>query len=270
MRPRLAICSPLLDVPGAVEVLCLPYDDLGVEFRIDAHRIGNLPEQVDRVKATMQRCDLADFEMRFHFPRGPFEIAQSDDDHAVRAVTLVKAAMGHIAETDCHYLTVHLPLPDDASPERFGRGVDLLGELVRYGAERNIRVCLENLRWGLTSEPEHFLELVEASGAGITFNVGHANSSDVARAGFSAARFAAELGDRIEHVHVYGRQDTIHHPPSSIEEIRQVVDALLATRCEWWTIELFGVSEAVATRDMLQAYFDSVHLGLRRHPQPIR
>jgi sugar phosphate isomerase/epimerase len=121
----------------------------------------------------------------------------------------------------------------------------------------------------MTSHPEHFFELAEASDAGVTFDVGHAISSDASAAGLSAARFAAELGDRIENVHIYGREEAVHLPPRSIEEIRLAVDALLATRCDWWTIELFGVSEFTATRDMLLAYFDTVHLGLRQHPRAI-
>jgi len=269
MRPRLAICSTLLDRDEAVELLCGPYDDPGVEFRIDAHRVGDLPDQIEDLCSRVERCDISDLEIRYHFPLGPFELSHIEDDQASRALTLMKSSVGHIAETGGSYLTVHLALPEDASHDRFARACDLLGELVHYGATRGVRVCLENLRWGITSEPEHFLEIVDASGAGITFDVGHAISSDAAAEGFSAARFAAELGDRIENVHVYGREEAVHLAPHSIEEIRPAVDALLATQCSWWTIELFGLSEVTSTRDMLLAYFDTVHLGLRRHPQAI-
>ncbi len=269
MRPTLGICSTLLTNDEAVELLCGSRDDAGVEFRIDAHRIGDLPEQIETLRVRVTRCELAELEMRFHFPLGPFDLSHIEDRQASRALILMQAAVGHVAEIGGTYLTVHLPLPEDASHDRFHHACDLLGDLVDYGRERGVRVCLENLRWGMTSQPEHFLELVDSSGAGITFDVGHAISSDIADAGFSAARFAAELGDRIENVHVYGREEAVHLPPASIEDIQPVVDALLATQCSWWTIELFGLSEFTATRDMLLEYFDSVHLGLRAHPQAI-
>jgi sugar phosphate isomerase/epimerase len=269
VRPRLAICSTLLDSDDAVELLCGAHDDLGIEFRIDAHRIGDLPEQVETVRRRVQRREVADLEMRYHFPLGPFELSHAEDDQATRALRLMQSAVGHIAETGGTFFTVHLALPGDAPQRRFERACDLLGELVHYGAARGVRVCLENLRWGITSQPEHFIELVDASDAGITFDVGHAISSDAA-SGFPAARFALELGDRIENVHVYGREEAVHLPPRSIADIQPVVDALLATQCSWWTIELFGLTEVTFTRDMLLSYFDSVHLGLRGHPQAIR
>ncbi len=268
MRPKLAICSTVLDSPDAFELLCGPDDSIGIEFRIDAHRIGDLPEQVAALHKSVEACDLSSREMRFHFPFGPFDLSQVEDDQSLRSLSLMQAAIGHIAEVEGEYLTVHLGLPEDASHSRFHHACDVLGELVAFGAEHGVRVCLENLRWGLTSLPEHFLELVDASGAGITFDLGHATSSDIASS-FSAARFAAELGDRIEGVHVYGREEAGHLPPRSIDEIQHAVDALLATRCEWWSIELFGLTEVTATRDMLLSYFDTVHLGLRRHPQTI-
>jgi sugar phosphate isomerase/epimerase len=255
----------LLETDEAIRQLLAPDDDPGIEFRIDAHRIGDLPEQVNALNARLPESDSPDREIRYHFPMGPFEISHVEDDQAFRALTLMEAAVGHIAELGGRYLTVQLALPEDVDHERFPRAADLLGELVRHGADHGVRVCLENLRWGVTSHPEPFLELVDSSDAGVTFDVGHAMSSDAAAEGFTAARFAAELGDRIENVHVYGREEATHHPPRSIDEIRPAVDALLATRCSWWAIELFGLAEVTATRDMLRAYFDSVHLGLRAH-----
>jgi sugar phosphate isomerase/epimerase len=269
MRPRLAICSTLLDEDEALELFRGPFEDSGVEFRIDAHRIGDLPEQIEELRTRVESCGISDVEIRYHFALGPFELSHIEDDQAMRALILMKSAVGHIAETGGSYLTVHLALPDDASAERIARACDLLGELVHFGATHGVRVSLENLRWGITSQPEHFLELVDACDAGITFDVGHAISSDAAAAGFTAERFAAELGDRIESVHVYGREEAVHLAPRSIEDIRPVVDALLATRCPWWTVELFGLREVTSTRDMLLAYFDTLHLGLRRHPQAI-
>jgi sugar phosphate isomerase/epimerase len=269
MRPRLAVCDTVLDTVGGIAALFPPHHDPAVDFRIDPLRIADLAENVSRLRTHLGEASSADPEIRYVFPFSPYELSDSDDGQAHRTLLLMQVAIGHIAAGGGRYLTVHLPLEDGVERDRFGRAADLLGELVCHGAERGVRVCLENLQWGITSRPEPFLELVEGSSAGVTFDVGHAVSSRVADNGFSAAQFATELGDRVENAHVYGRCGAANLAPRSIEEIRPVLDALLATRCSWWTIELPDRAEVVATRDMLLEYFDSVHLGLRAYPQAI-
>ncbi len=269
MRPRLAMFNTLLDRDESIALVFVDGADAAVEFRVDAHRVGDLPLQVERMRVRLPDATADDLEIRYTFPGGPFELSHSDDHEAIRARMLMQAAVGHIAERGDGYLTVHLGLPDDADHDRFVRAADHLGELVQYGADHGVRVCLENLRWGMTSRLDAFLELVEATGAGVTFDVGHAVSAESA-AGFSALRFANELGDRIENVRLYGRAEAGHLPPHSIAEIAPLVDCLLATQCSWWNVALFGLTEALTTRDMLLSYFDTLHLGLRAHAQPIQ
>jgi hypothetical protein len=86
------MCSTLLDSTEAVEVLCSACDDSGIEFRIDAHRIGDLPEQVDTLRGMVTHCELPDIEMRFHFPLGPFELSHIEDEQAARALSLMQAS----------------------------------------------------------------------------------------------------------------------------------------------------------------------------------
>jgi sugar phosphate isomerase/epimerase len=102
---------------------------------------------------------------------------------------------------------------------------------VGVGRDVGVTVAVENLRWGPTSDPEAFLDLVDGSGARVTFDVGHAASSDAAARGYTAAHFARDLGGRIVGAHVYGRENERHHPPASLEEISDVLEALLETGC---------------------------------------
>ena len=114
-------------------------------------------------------------------------------------------------------------------------------------------ICLENLRWGLTSEPAHFIELVEAADTAVTLDVGHAVSSETAHAGATTgAEFARMLAPRIVGAHVYDREDPHHIAPTDLERIGDTLSVLLdETACRWWVIELFSADEIRPTRELL-------------------
>jgi sugar phosphate isomerase/epimerase len=135
----------------------------------------------------------------------------------------------------------------------FERTKERLRELVERGHEVGVTVCLENLRWGLTSEPSHFIELVEAAGSAITLDVGHAVSSETARAGTTTgAEFARMLAPRIVGAHVYDREDPHHIAPTDLDRIGDTLKVLLEeTPCKWWVIELFSAEDIRPTRELL-------------------
>lgn len=62
--------------------------------------------------------------------------------------------------------------------------------VVQYGRESGVTVCLENLSWEAKSGAAVFIDLIEYPEAGVTFDIGLANSNEAARAGFSSERFA--------------------------------------------------------------------------------
>lgn len=195
--------------------------------------------------------------LRYHFPLGPLDISGPSDEVADDASNAIKRAIRSIALTGSDYLTVHAALPDDAlGTTRFAATAFRLGGLVAEGRSHGVTVGLENLRWGATAKPDAFLELIEASGAAVTFDVGHAVSSEPCSRGVSAEKFIAECGDRIRHAHVYDRESDRHHPLTGLDRIGGALDALCEVGCPWWTIELFDGAEVRASRDILAAYLD--------------
>ena len=193
--------------------------------------------------------------LRYHFPLCDHEISSPEDAVAQDALSTVRLAVRAIADEGGDYLTVHAALPADSyGTPRFEETIERLTELREFATAQGVVLALENLRWGATCDPEIFLEVVDRSGVAITFDVGHAISSQFSAADYSAARFIARCGTRLRSAHVYGREEDRHYPPTDLGVISPSLDALRTLGCHWWTVELPDPAEARATRLMLAAY----------------
>jgi sugar phosphate isomerase/epimerase len=136
-----------------------------------------------------------------------------------------------------------------------GRVVENLSRLVEHGRGLGITVCLENLRTGPSSRPQNVVAWARASGAMITYDVGHAVSSQCVQNGeMTPLDFLEMLADRLWQVHMYERETDRHRPPRDMTILGPIVNRLLATKCAWWTIELDKYAEALATRALLLDY----------------
>ncbi len=152
------------------------------------------------------------------------------------------------------YVTVHLAR-NESPPEEldWATAERNLSLLVDYGRAREVIVCLENLRTGWTSDPELFVELVERSGASVTFDVGHANSSPFAP---HRLEFLRRVAGRVTNAHIYEAEAERlgHVAPTDLDAIQPLLDALLATPCDWWLIELADRAEMERVRALLRGY----------------
>jgi sugar phosphate isomerase/epimerase len=251
MLPRIALCAHA--TPTLAETISLAHEEAGpvcIEYSFDP---GNLSAAL-RDAETIHRLADRDVEMRYHFPLGTFELANLDESLAEDALAQFLSATDIVAKSGGRYLTVHAALHGGAHEYPvFARTKERLRVLVEYGRAVGVTVCLENLRWGLTSEPEHFVDLVEFADAAVTLDVGHAVSSEAAHAGTTTgAEFAQMLAPRIVGAHVYDREDPHHIAPTDLERIGDTLAVLLGeTACRWWVIELFSADEIRSTRGML-------------------
>jgi sugar phosphate isomerase/epimerase len=249
--PRIALCAHA--TPTLAETISLAREVAGpvcIEYSFDP---GNLSSALRDAEAIHRLADR-DVEMRYHFPLGRFELANLDESSADEALVQFLSATDIVAKSGGRYLTVHAALHGGAHEYPvFARTKERLQALVEHGREVGVTVCLENLYWGLTSEPEHFADLVEFADAAVTLDVGHAVSSETARAGTTTgAEFAQTLAPRIVGAHVYDREDPHHIAPTDLERIGDTLAVLLSeTACRWWVIELFSAKEIRSTRGML-------------------
>jgi len=191
---------------------------------------------------------------RYHGFLPGYEIGHQDHEVAERGLRVHRAVLDSMCGRGEQVITFHVGL-DSEDPIDPDRAVENLTRLVKYGLGLGITVCLENLRRGPTSDPRTVAEWARASGAMVTFDVGHAVSCQLVERGrISVLDFLDILADRLHEVHMYERETDRHYPPQDMTILGSIVDRLLETECGWWTIELDDYAEALATRKLLLDY----------------
>jgi sugar phosphate isomerase/epimerase len=192
--------------------------------------------------------------VRYHgfFPHD--DLGHQDPVAAENALGLQSSALEAILGRGEQVITVHIGLSRE-TPLDPGRAVENLTRLSERARQLNITVCLENLRYGPTSNPEVVLTWAKAAGAEITLDVGHAVTSPRVLAGELTVLDYIDIFDgRIFEAHIYERETDRHHPPQDMSILGPIVDRLQETPCNWWTIELTDYAEALSTRTLLLAY----------------
>lgn len=215
------------------------------------------PRAFDLLPVHVEAFLEAGISVRYHgfFPR--HEIGHADATTAERAVQVHLSALEAMHGQGEQVITVHVGL-DRAAPLDLGRVVQNLTRIVQRARGLGITVCLENLRRGPTSDPETIVEWARESGAMITLDVGHAVSCQRVQSGeLTALDFVETFADRLVEVHIYEREMDRHYPPRDMTILGPIVDRLMTTSCTWWTIELDGHDEALATRALLLGYLQA-------------
>lgn len=192
--------------------------------------------------------------VRYHGYFPGFEIGAADKQKAEEALTLHKKAIDAIMGMGEQVMTVHIGLVPhiELNYEYIVRN---LCQLVEYADKKGVKICLENLRTGLTSNPETVVELSEKCGALITLDVGHAVSCErVATGDITVIQIIEMFRHVLEEVHFYEYETDTHYAPVDMSILGPVVDALFATGCKWWTIELTSYDDILNTRRLVKEY----------------
>ncbi len=222
------------------------------------------PEAFDLLPVHLNAALAAGVPVRHHgfFPQ--FDLGHDNVDAAERALRIHKAAVEALHGWGQQVLTVHIG-QDREVPISGVRALANLTRLVEHAQGRGTTIALENLRYGVTSDPETVVALARRSGAMITLDVGHAVSCPrVAKGELHPLDFVAMFGERLIEAHVYERESDRHYPPRDMTVLGPIVDALCATDCAWWTIELNPLDEALATRTLLLDYLRAKRAALPR------
>jgi sugar phosphate isomerase/epimerase len=223
------------------------------EYSPNPEAFGALPGHVDPLLQSGIR-------VRYHGFFPGYEFGHQDAAHAGQGLEVHLAALEALSGRGEQVITVHVGLKKEDLIEP-GRTVENLAKLVTRGRELGITVCLENLRRGLTSDPETVVAWAQESGSMITLDVGHAVSCQRVRSGeLTVPDFIDAFADRLCEVHMYERETDRHHPPNDMTILGPIVDRLLTTACAWWTIELNDYAEALFTRQLLLDYLQVTEL----------
>lgn len=252
MNPVVAICRHAVESDLTACALAQEHTTPGIELTLNPEAL-----ELSAVRVASLRAMLgSEVALRYHFPLGGYDLAAASHVDADAGLRRMTEAVDLLGEADPGaFLTVHAPLPTEARHGgRFLATRDRLAELVAHARVCAVTVSVENLRWGATSHPDTLIDLADTAGAAVTFDVGHATSSDVAADGIDAVAFVTQLGSRIQSAHVYERETDRHHAPENLDLIGPVLGALCAVGCPWWTIELTDPAEIRATRSLLQSW----------------
>ncbi|UCG54936.1 MAG: sugar phosphate isomerase/epimerase [Dehalococcoidia bacterium] len=233
----------------------------GIEWSIDPHASDiELLKQIDLLK---------DFEVRFHMRWSGIEFAYADD-RSEMAMDLYRNKLELLAIMGGEYNTIHLGLGRiDLKELDWRKAIDNLAELVFFGNELGIKVCLENIVANWTGKPELFRRIIRQTGAGITLDIGHLHVCQMNTPKQNLyEQFTKPNRDNIFGAHIYHTEipNVGHISPDNLLQMKKrlaLVNSLPS--CNWWLIELTKPSEILKTREICHQF-----LALSvKHPQPI-
>lgn len=254
-RPKLALCTRIMPSLEVVLSHAKKNGYKALDYSLDWRLPFFSAYETKKFKETVQGNHL---EIRYHLLFGPIEMGHKDRETALSSLKVLKRCLEIINHFGGKYATVHIGLGASPQDLSWKRAIQHLRELVRYGRSLNVKVCLENLKNGWTSEPQRFIELVEESGALVTFDIGHAFSSPQANnGGISCSKFIRMIAPKIVNAHIYEAESTSHLPPQNLKIIGPALSELLKTQCDWWVIELGEEQWIKHTRNLLDTFFDN-------------
>ncbi len=179
------------------------------------------------------------------------ELADEDDEKSTQSVALHNQMLDLIAGYGEQIITVHIGV-DTTVKLNPAKAVDNLSSLAERARKLGITLSLENLRRGLTSDPHIVLDWATQAGTSITLDLGHALCSEFSMNGGPDIYEVIRLFEsRLAEVHFYERETDRHYPPEDMVLLGPIVDALVQTPCDWWTIELESTTEIQQTCGLL-------------------
>ena len=242
--PVLAVSVKPFHSPGRLQTII--NENLSVEYTPDRKDFADL-------KKRLKPCLDSGVKVRFHgfFPE--FDIGDANSSKAKEAVRVHLACLDAIKDLGEPFLTIHSGV-NRQTELRYDILVENLSRVVDHGRGMGIRVAIENLKKGLTSDPEILLDLSVKTNARITLDLGHAvTSSAVATRRFNVIEIVEMFQDRLSEVHFYEKELDRHYPPKDLSILGPIMDRLLLTDCRWWTIELDDFNEVRDTVALIQS-----------------
>ncbi len=257
MKPKVVLCNLFNDIKQ-LKAFALDNDFSGVDWSFD---LKNLPESpAEETRWVEHLFILNPLEMRYHCPFMKVDLGHEDSSQVLSALKLFQRVIRLVSKADGKFLTLHVGLGHNTTRIlSWERTISNLRGLVQYGADRGVRVCLENLAWGWTSKPNLFEKLIRRTGAGVTFDIGHALACEsVSNQYFTAEDFVSPHPDRVYNAHIYHTEITGqgHVPPDEIEDVKERLDTLCNIGCYWWVIELKKPHQLLKTKQIIDNYIE--------------
>jgi sugar phosphate isomerase/epimerase len=227
----------------------------GIEWYLEYYRLPSWKGLRSRFFNAIRESGLL---YGFHGPVSDAELAIKDKTYSKVALEYLKMYLDFLEEMAPVYFTVHIGARHIPAEElSWENAIDHLKRLVEHGYSRKIRICIENLAHGWTSNPELLMKMAEAVDASITFDVGHARGSPWVRENKGTVlQFLDIISSRILNAHVYEYENDRgeHLVPGGDSRIAPVLDRVAELGCAWWVLELNTHEETEETFRFITKY----------------
>jgi hypothetical protein len=233
----------------------------GVEWSLDGWRLmtarARRRQLLDRLRQVSPLCSL-------HAPYTDLEIGHRDAEYAAASRRILADYVDAAADLGAHHVNIHVgtfaPDPEELSHDTMVRNVIALME---HGRRRGVPLTVENLRGGPTGNPETFAALLRATGAPVTFDLGHAAGCPWVLDGHGTALDCLRaIPTPILAAHVYRiERDDTHFAPDTTADISTSLDALCERQCDFWVLELHHLDRLDQTRRAVDSFLASRSLS---------
>ncbi len=253
--PKLALCNIFPDYKK-LKTFAMANGFSGIDWSFE---IENLPKSPHQISSWVyEQSFLKPLETRYHCPFFQVDLGHSNPAETKKAIDIFQHIIHLVSKAAGRYLTIHIGLGHDSTESlSWEKTIENLRNIVTYGAEHDVRICLENLAWGWTSKPNLFEKLIRKSGAGVTLDIGHAYVCESVRSRqFEVADFIAPHDGNVVNAHIYHTEveGLGHLPPKQLSDIRQRLKILQNAGCEWWNIEIKEPDKLLFTKKIIDRY----------------
>ena len=255
MKPIMAMCNIFSDTKRLRE-FARDHGFSGIDWSFDLNQLPAAPAEESKWVEDMS--GLVPLEVRYHCPFYQIDLGHNDPNEAKKAATLFRRIILLVSKVEGRYLTIHIGLGRNSTePLSWDATIGNLRHIVQFGADHRVTVCLENLAWGWTSRPNLFEKLIRRSGAGVTFDIGHATECESVRSQlYTMEDFVTPHSGRVFNAHIYHREISGfgHTPPDHPADIEDRLSLLLEIGCEWWAIEINETGGLLKTKRIIEKY----------------
>ncbi len=260
MKPTIAMCN-IFPTAAEIREFAYEYAFSGIDWSFEMESIPKTPSEESMW--VLELLSLSPLEVRYHCPFYQMDIGHNDASEAKVAEHLFQRIIRLVSRVGGKYLSIHIGLGRDSTePLSWDTTVDNLRRLVQYGAERHIRICLENLTWGWTSKPNLFEKLIRKSNADVTFDIGHAEACEsVQSQHYEIHDFVTPHPERVRNAHLYHTEISGigHIPPNTLTDIEDRLALLEKIGCEWWALEIKDVRGLLKTKEIVDEYLSNIN-----------
>lgn len=249
------MCNIFSDIEK-LRCFALENDFAGIDYSFDLEKLPEKPIEESNLAEEISR--LAPLEVTFHCPFHKIDLGHNDPKKAREAEIIFQSIIRLVSKAGGRILSIHIGLGRNSTePLSWDSTIEKLRNLVQYGTDHRVKVCLENLAWGWTSKPNLFEKLIRKSGAYVTFDIGHALVCESIRSHYySVEDFVTPHPGKVINTHIYHKEieGVGHLPPDHLNDIERRLSLLMDIGCDYWVIEVKEVEGIRKTKRFIDEY----------------